>query len=105
MALIGIFVTFCLGLFFYWLRCRWRLVYGLVELVVALAVIFLTFCPQTPNYLSDSQVPPWWGWLLSKSVGASAGIYVMVRGLDNIHNGLPPKWRCKWDRIFPVTFV
>jgi len=104
MAVIGIFVTVCLGLFFYWLRCRWQLVYGLVELVVALAVIILTFYPQT-NYLLQEAGPPWWGWFLSKSVGISAGIYVMVRGLDNIHNGLPPKWRCKWDRIFPVTFV
>jgi hypothetical protein len=98
MAVIG---TVCLGLFFYWLRFRCRLVYGLVELVVALAVIFLTFYPQSPNYLSDTQVPPWWGSFLSISAGMSAGIYVMVRGLDNIHNGLPPKWRCKWDRIFP----
>src|ERR1700680_1350556 len=104
MAVIGIFVTVCLGLFFYWLRCRWQLVYGLVELVVALAVIILTFYPQT-HYLLQGAGPPWLGWFLSKSVGISAGIYVMVRGLDNIHNGLPPKWRCKWDRIFPVTFV
>jgi hypothetical protein len=99
MAVIGFFVTVCLGLFFYWLRFRWQLVYGLVELVVALAVIFLTFCPQNPIYLAVNAGPSLWGWLLSKSVGASAGIYVMVRGLDNIHNGLPPKWRCKWDRI------
>jgi hypothetical protein len=100
MAVIGIFATICLGLFFYWLRCRWQLVYGLVELVVALAVIILTFYPQT-NYLQDNSSPPWW----AQSVGISAGIYVMVRGLDNIHKGLPPKWRCKWERIFPVTFV
>jgi hypothetical protein len=42
----------------------------------------------------------WLGWLLSKSVGTSAGIYVMVRGLDNIDKGLSPKWRGKWERIF-----
>lgn len=90
----------CVALGFYWLRCRRQLVYGLVELGVGLAVIFLTLYPQTPNYLSDEQVPPWWGWLLSKGVGITLGIYVMVRGLDNIGKGLPPKWRSKWEHIF-----
>jgi hypothetical protein len=48
-----------LGLFFYWLRCRWQLVYGLVELVVALAVIILTFYPQTYYFLHDLSGPHW----------------------------------------------
>jgi hypothetical protein len=81
MAVIGIFVTVCLGLFFYWLRCRRQLVYGLVELVVALAVIFLAFCPQTPNYLSDNAVPPWWGWLLSKPEKTSSTNFAMPEEL------------------------
>jgi hypothetical protein len=91
---IWIFATVAVGLLFYVLRCRQQLAYGVVELVVALAVIILTFYPQT-HYLEDLQVPPWWGWILSRGVGASAGIYVMVRGLDNIHKGLPSKWRSK----------
>lgn len=99
MAVIWIFVTVVFGLSFYVLRCRCQLFYGLVELVVALAVIVLTFYPQT-NFLALVEGPPLWGWLLSKGVGASAGIYVMVRGLDNIHKGLPSKWRGKWERVF-----
>jgi hypothetical protein len=99
MAVIGIFLTLTIGVLFYVLLCRRQLAYGLVELVVALLVIVLTFYPQT-NYLLLEEEPPRWGWLLSKSVGTSAGIYVMVRGLDNIGKGLPPKWRGKWDRIF-----
>jgi hypothetical protein len=71
MAVIGFFVTVCLGLFFYWLRCRWQLVYGLVELVVALAVIILTFYPQN-NYLS--------------SVGGPSLV------------GLVPVLRCRYER-------
>jgi len=42
----------------------------------------------------------WQGWFLSKGVGALAGIYVMVRGLDNIEKGLPPKMRAKWVSTF-----
>jgi hypothetical protein len=99
MAVIGILVTVVIGLLFYVVRCRCKLAYGLVELVVALAVIIVTFYPQT-NYLLLEAKPPLWGWLLSKSVGISAGIYVMVRGLDNIHKGLPSKWRGRWERVF-----
>ena len=90
----------CVALVFYWLRCRRRLVYGLVELGVGLAVIFLTLYPQAPNYLSDTQVPPLWGWLPSYGVGITLGIYVMVSELDNIGKSLPPKWRSKWEHIF-----
>ena len=97
MAVIGIVM---IGLFFYVVRCRWQLAYGLVELGVALAVIFLTFYPQGYTVLTTEAVPPLWGRLLSKSVGTSAGIYVMVRGLDNIHKGLPSKWRGKWEHVF-----
>ncbi len=102
MGVIWICVAISAGLSFYTLRCRNPLIYGLVELVVALAVIFLTFYPQT-TYLVLEGKPSLLGWLLSKGVGTSAGIYVMVRGLDNIDKGLPPKWRGKWNRIFYGT--
>jgi hypothetical protein len=97
-SVIGILVTVCLGLFFYGLRCRWQLAYGLV-LAVALAVIFLTFYPQT-SYLLLNADPPWGGWLLQKSVGVTSGIYVMVRGLDNIDKGLCPS---TWPSPKPST--
>jgi hypothetical protein len=73
MAVIWIFVAVGFGLLFYMLRCRCQLVYGLVELVVALAVIVLTFYPQT-NFLAFVEEPPLWGWLLSKSVGTIADL-------------------------------
>jgi hypothetical protein len=40
-AVIGFLLTVSLGLFFYVLRCRWVLAYGVIELVIALDVIFL----------------------------------------------------------------
>jgi hypothetical protein len=43
MANIWMLVTIGLGLFFYALRCRQRLWYGLVELLVALVIFFLRF--------------------------------------------------------------
>jgi hypothetical protein len=30
-----------------------------------------------------------------------AGIYIIVRGLDNISQDLPFRWRARWYRWFP----
>lgn len=97
MVVIGFFVTIVFGLGFYWLRCRCQFVYGLIELGVALIIIFLTFVPQATYLAIEPQPGPlwwwpfsWWGWFLSKAVGISAGVYVMVRALDNILKGWPP---------------
>jgi hypothetical protein len=75
------------GLFFYFVRCRQPISYGLIEIGVGLAIIFVTFFPQTPYLMYDT--PLWWGAQLSRFIGFIAGVYVMVRGLDNIERGLP----------------
>jgi hypothetical protein len=38
--------------------------------------------------------------LLSKSIGIFGGIYIIVRGFDNIDKVLPRRFRQKWDAIF-----
>ena len=98
MATIGIVITIVLGIAFYIMRCRWQLGYGVFEVLVSLVVISLTFYPQT-NYLLLAEFS-WQGWFLSKSVGVLAGIYVMVRGLDNVEKGLPLVRQAKWIRTF-----
>lgn len=93
------------GLFFCFVR-SWPLVYGIVELVVALAIIFVTFFPHTPYLLYDE--PPWWGVQLSRFIGSIAGVYVMVRGLDNIERGLPslsPTAHRTWRRVFTARHL
>jgi hypothetical protein len=106
MANIGLLATIAAGFFFYGLRCRQRLYYGLFEVAVALVIIFLTFHPGTVFLITEDYT--WWGWLLSKGVGVLAGVYAMVRGLDNIGQGgldnigqgLPAHFRARWDRWF-----
>jgi hypothetical protein len=98
MAWVGIILTIALGVYFYVVRCRWQLVYGAIEILAALVIIFVTFYPQT-NYLLLAE-SSWQGWLLRKGVGALAGMYVMVRGLDNIEKGLPLRWHGGWKRLF-----
>jgi hypothetical protein len=65
---------------------------------VALVIIFLTFHPGTVFLITEDY--SWWGWPLSKGVGVLAGVYAMVRGLDNIRQGLPAHFRAGWDRWF-----
>jgi hypothetical protein len=89
-----ILATVVVALCFYWLRCRYLFAYGVIELGAALTIIFLTFVPQA-TYLMFEPGPSWWGLLLSKGVGISAGIYVMVRALDNIEKGWP---QSRWQR-------
>lgn len=96
MIAVKILLTVALGLFLYGLRYRRPLLFGLLEVAVALALIFLTFYPVQSVLLTDN--PPLWGPAFSEFVGALAGIYVMVDGLDNIDKELPANsW---WKRIF-----
>ena len=99
MANIWMLVTIMFGVFFYALRCRQRLWYGLIELAVAFIIIFLTFHPPGPIVLAVDE-PTWWGTLLTRCAGSLAGVYFIVRALDNIEKGLPSQMRRGWDRLF-----
>jgi hypothetical protein len=81
---VAILFGFCL----YWLRCRHRVVYGTAEIGVALLLIYAFFFPERPGVLLMHEwvgnLGPFWGGLLSRSVTLFAGLYALVRGLDNI---------------------
>jgi hypothetical protein len=98
MNAIFVALTVCAGLFFYWLRGQFRFIYGLCEIVVALVVIYLTFYPHTYNLVT--RMPTFSEMILSKSIGVLGGIYIMVRGLDNMEKALPAGWRNIWELIF-----
>jgi hypothetical protein len=98
---IGAIVT---SIFFYRLRCRRPFRYGLAELLVGVAVIYFTLWPVETNYLLLVQGEPGLGeTFLVKSVGVLAGIYVLVRGLDNMSRALPSSWEPWWKRLFHVS--
>jgi hypothetical protein len=83
----------------YWLRCRYRFWYGVLEIAAGLAVVFLTIYPETNYFLLDTK--PFIGQMLRAGVGVLAGIYIIVRGFDNLDADLPVTWRGAWDRWFP----
>jgi drug/metabolite transporter (DMT)-like permease len=89
------------ALILYTLRRRHRFPHGLMELAFSLGMFLLTIYPRSPRHLALEERPPWWGLLLStKAFPLLTGIYVMVRGLDNIDEGLSEKWRGNWNQIF-----
>jgi hypothetical protein len=85
--------------FFYWLRGSEPFVYGCFEIVVGVAVLSFVFVP--PSHALLITAPTAVESYLARTVGLMAGIYIIVRGLDNMDRDLPPSWRPLWDRLFP----
>lgn len=73
--------------------------YGCIEIGVGLTVLIFTFVPTTHYLAFDRQT--FLELSATKLIGVMAGIYIIVRGLDNVDRGLPLSWRPHWDRAFP----
>lgn len=78
----------CAGVLFYLLRGKRPLIYGIAEATVGLITL------RTSVYSENADA-------LTKGIGFLAGVYIIVRGMDNMDRGLPEKWRPLWDRWFP----
>jgi hypothetical protein len=76
------------GLLLYRLRGKHPFFYGGTEVCVSLLAILVSIG-------SDSSDP------LNKLVGILGGVYILVRGFDNLDKGLPSSWRGRWDSLFP----
>lgn len=71
----------------YRIRGRHPLIYGLTEVCLAIVSLFIATRAATT--------------VLGQLTTLVAGVYFLIRGLDNIDKGLPPWARTWWDRIFP----
>src|SRR5262245_26384183 len=79
------------GVGFYWLRARYRLTYGFVEFLIGLISALRVFVP-TVDYRTLDQ---------ANMLQVVGGIYIMVRGMDNIGKGVGgTRWQPIWHRIF-----
>jgi hypothetical protein len=117
LVVVGLVVglsLFAIGL--YSLRARFRLLYGLLEL--ASGVVMLGAINSYSAALGRENVPivgggifhrPPEGWLHWSApsvslLGVAAAVYILVRGLDNVGEGLSelsnPKWSAMWQRCF-----
>ncbi|WFU14417.1 hypothetical protein [Bradyrhizobium sp. CB3481] len=88
------------GFVAYWLRCRHRFSYGILEIIAAVGLMIIAvFHPEAGHLsLGNGSV---FGEVLSSALSFIASVYLMVRGLDNMDNDLPLSWRSRWDRLFP----
>jgi hypothetical protein len=81
------------GPLLYKLRCRFPWVYGAVEVLISWELIALAIGLPAPSAPDNGTT------LLAKSTGIITGLYITVRGLDNMNKDVPEVFRRLWDRI------
>jgi len=83
-TLFAIAVAVAIGL--YALRCWWRSIYGLIEIIAATFIIYLSIVPakQPGSSICNGNALFGLGCGLQSVLIVLAGIYVFVRGLDNM---------------------
>jgi hypothetical protein len=94
MPVLKVPLTLAFGFLFYRLRSRHAFWFGLIEVILAIGLTFLTFVPTQSVLLIEES--PLWGSTLSELIGALAAIYVMADGLGNIGSASPPDSSWKW---------
>ena len=83
---------------FYRIRCWSRLLFGAIEIVAGIGVIIIGEFP--PNAVATAANVWTLGSRAAHMLALLGGVYIVVRGLDNIDQGLPERWRPAWGRIF-----
>jgi len=92
---VGFVLAILAGVVLYWCQRRHRLWYGVGEIVVALLLLYIFFFPEGPAALGvGSWTGSQWGVNLLRMLNLFAGLYALVRGLDNI-NALE-----RWNRVW-----
>jgi hypothetical protein len=94
-----IVLTLAMGIFLYRLRCTHRFLYGIIEIVASLLVMYVTWVPQRSFQLLNQGTSLLGNYIIT-GIGVLTGVYILVRGLDNIDTDLPVGWRFPWDRVF-----
>lgn len=85
--------TIILGLLFFWMRNNHRILYGLIEIVVSFALMYLNYFPHghTIFITTDHPTPsphPVLDLVIGRSVPFFVSLYAFVRGCDNVVTGL-----------------
>ena len=87
-----------LAALFYSVRRKNRVTYGLVEMAAAIAALYFLFLRFGPGELTVELIA-------ARTVAIMAVVYVVVRALDNIGEGLRAgsSLESHWARLFPKT--
>jgi hypothetical protein len=97
----GLTIVFViLALLLYRFRGQHRFIFGFIELLVGVTAVWIAL--HTDNIAGVSLMTHQSGaLLLSKAVTTISGIYVMIRGLDNMSEQLPKRVQRTWAICFP----
>jgi VIT1/CCC1 family predicted Fe2+/Mn2+ transporter len=86
-----VILLFILGFVVYAIRSRMRLYYGIIEFFIGLYSSVSVFTPKRFDYTDLSVL---------EIIQILGGIYIMVRGLDNVSKALPRSIEPYWRFIF-----
>lgn len=86
------------GLFLFWVRQKARSIYGLCEIAAGVFIVVFTFFPidASVSGTDQSQIAV----ILNQRLAELAGLYVIVRGLDNLGQGGLGPFQEFWNRLF-----
>jgi hypothetical protein len=83
---------------FYRVRCWSRFLYGVMEVGAGIGVIVISEFP--PSAITATANTWALGSRAAHILALMGGVYVVVRGMDNIDQGLSERWRLAWRRVF-----
>lgn len=83
---------------FYRVRCRSRFLNGGMEVGAGIGVIVIGEFP--PNAITAAAITWMLGSRAARMLALMGGVYIVVRGMDNIDQGLSERWRLAWRRNF-----
>jgi hypothetical protein len=86
---------------FYRIRCWSRLLFGAMEVAAGIGVIVIGEFP--PNAVVTAANTWTLGSRAAHILALMGGVYIVVRGLDNIDQALPERWRPAWRRVLGDT--
>ena len=73
-------MTFAIGVLVHWFRGRYRFLYGVSQILVAILLVYLAFFPHGANVFLISG-PSLWDILMTNTVNIVFGIYTFMRGM------------------------
>jgi hypothetical protein len=87
--------------FLYFVRLKWRFMYGIMEIIFGVYVIYYAFEP-THNSISRQDD------LLNQPlmfIQVAAAIYILIRGFDNTFQGLPKELQEKTEATIKAWHI
>lgn len=95
----GFYLFIVIGILLYWLRESRRWAYGLIEIGVALVLLIFSIFFHPPIPPPEPGASIYTVPFVQSILQTLAAWYVLVRGLDNLGQGLTqyPVWRRRWQ--------